>query len=132
MKFEQGNDIRVSIGKELIGGQQGCSLNMESATTETTTKDSGDWSEVEVTGLSWSTDLDGLVVIDDKGLESLKKSWINKEQVDVKYGTPTKYESGKAIISSYSHNSPSKEKTTYSVSLQGVGPLETVEEEPTI
>ena len=39
MAFEKGNDIRVSIGEILIGGQQGCSINMETETTETTTKD---------------------------------------------------------------------------------------------
>lgn len=123
MKFEQGNDIKISVGETVIGGQQGASINMESETTETTTKDSGDWSEAEVTGLSWSVDLDGLVVIDDEGLAALKKAWRTKQTVDVKYGTPTSYESGKAIISSYSQNSPAKEKTTYSVSLQGVGEL---------
>ena len=47
----------------------------------------------------------------------------NLEQIDVKYGTAEKYKSGKAIITSLSSNSPSKEKTTYSVSLQGVGAL---------
>lgn len=123
MTFEQGNDIKISIGSTVIGGQQGASINMESETTETTTKDSGDWSEAEVTGLSWSVDLDGLVVIGDEGLKALKTAWRTKNLVDVKYGTPTHYESGKAIISSYSQNSPAKEKTTYSVSLQGVGAL---------
>lgn len=123
MAFEQGNDIKISIGSTVIGGQQGASINMESETAETTTKDSGDWAEAEVVGLSWSVDLDGLVVIGDEGLKALKKAWRTKSLVDVKYGTPTNYESGKAIISSYSQNSPAKEKTTYSVSLQGVGEL---------
>lgn len=123
MVFEQGNDIKISVGSTVIGGQQGASINMESETTETTTKDSGDWAEAEVTGLSWSVDLDGLVVIGDEGLKALKTAWRTKTLVDVKYGTPTNYESGKAIISSYSQNSPAKEKSTYSVSLQGVGAL---------
>ena len=52
MAFEQGNSIKVTIGSTLIGGQQGCSLNMETETSETTTKDSGVWSESEATGLS--------------------------------------------------------------------------------
>ena len=81
MAFEKGNDIRLSIGDILIGGQQNCSINRETETAETTTKDSGVWAESE------------------------------------------KYKTGKAIITSLSSNSPSKEKTTYSVSLQGVGAL---------
>lgn len=129
MKFEQGNDIKISIGSITIGGQQGCSITRESDTTETTTKDSGDWSEAEVTGLSWSVDLDGLVVIGDEGLKALKKAWKSKELVDVKYGNTQDYETGKALIKSYSQNSPAKEKTTYSVSLQGVGELKDNKEE---
>ena len=123
MAFELGNSIKVTIGETLIGGQQGCSLNMETETSETTTKDSGVWSESEAVGLSWSVDCDGLVVVDDEGLEALETAWENLQQVDVKYGTAEKYKSGKAIITSLSSNSPSKEKTTYSVSLQGVGAL---------
>ena len=123
MAFEKGNDIRVSIGEVLIGGQQGCSINRETETSETTTKDSGVWAESEATGLSWSVDCDGLVVVGDEGLEALETAWENLQKVDVKYGSAEKYKTGKAIITSLSSNSPSKDKTTYSVSLQGVGAL---------
>ena len=124
MAFEKGNDIKVSVGSTLIGGQQNCSINRETETSDTTTKDSGVWSEAEAIGLSWSVDLDGLVVVGDQGLEALETAWENLQQVDVKYGNSTNYKSGKAIITSLSSNSANKEKTTYSVSLQGVGALE--------
>ena len=123
MAFEQGNDIRVSVGEVLIGGQQGCSINRETETSDTTTKDSGVWSEAEAIGLSWSIDCDGLVVVGDEGLEALETAWENLQQVDVKYGSAERYKTGKAIITSLSSNSASKEKTTYSVSFQGVGAL---------
>ena len=123
MAFEQGSDIRVSIGEVLIGGQQGCSINRETETTDSTTKDSGVWSESEAIGLSWSVDCDGLVVVGDEGLKALEEAWENLQQVDVKYGSSSNYKTGKAIITSLSSNSPSKDKTTYSVSLQGVGAL---------
>ena len=123
MAFEKGNDIRVSIGDILIGGQQGCSINRETETSDTTTKDSGVWSEAEAIGLSWSVDCDGLVVVGDEGLEALEAAWENLQQVDVKYGSAERYKTGKAIITSLSSNSASKEKTTYSVSFQGVGAL---------
>ena len=129
MAFEKGNDIRVSVGSTLIGGQQNCSINRETETSDTTTKDSGVWSEAEAIGLSWSVDLDGLVVVGDAGLKALKTAWRNLQQVDVKYGTASNYESGRAIITSLSSNSPNKEKTTYSVSLLGVGALSETEEE---
>ena len=129
MAFEKGNDIKVSVGSTLIGGQQNCSINRETETSDTTTKDSGVWSEAEAIGLSWSVDLDGLVVVGDEGLKALETAWENLQQVDVKYGTSTNYKSGKAIITSLSSNSANKEKTTYSVSLQGVGALSKTEEE---
>lgn len=129
MAFEKGNDIKVSVGATLIGGQQNCSINRETETSDVTTKDSGVWSEAEAIGLSWSVDLDGLVVVGDAGLKALETAWENLQQVDVKYGTASSYKSGRAIITSLSSNSPSKEKTTYSVSLQGVGALSKTEEE---
>ena len=129
MAFEKGNDIKVSVGATLIGGQQNCSINRETETSDVTTKDSGIWSEAEAIGLSWSVDLDGLVVVGDAGLKALETAWENLQQVDVKYGTASNYKSGGAIITSLSSNSPSKEKTTYSVSLQGVGALSKTEEE---
>ena len=129
MAFEKGNDIRVSVVATFIGGQQNCSINRETETSDTTTKDSGVWSEAEAIGLSWSVDLDGLVVVGDAGLKALETAWENLQQVDVKYGTSTNYKSGRAIITSLSSNSASKEKTTYSVSLQGVGALSKTEEE---
>lgn len=122
--YEKGNDIRVSIGDVLIGGQQGCSLNRETETSDTTTKDSGIWSEVEAVGLSWSVDCDGLITVSDEALGALKTAWKSMEAVDIKYGKAGSYEVGKALITSLSQNAPSKDKCTYSVSLQGVGPLE--------
>ncbi|KGJ49703.1 phage tail tube protein [Paraclostridium dentum] len=124
MAFKKGNDIRVSIGEELIGGQTGASMNKESDTTDTTTKDSGMWAEPEVSGLSWSVDCDGLVVVGDAALKALNKAWREAQLVDIKYGTAEAYEHGKALISSLSENAPNKEKCTYSVSFQGVGELQ--------
>ena len=129
MAFEKGNDIKVSVGSTLIGGQQNCSINRETETSDTTTKDSGVWSEAEAIGLSWSVDLDGLVVVGDAGLKALETAWENLQQADVKYGTSTNYKRGKAITTSLSSNSANKGETTYSVSLQGVGALRKTEEE---
>lgn len=123
MAFEKGNDIRVSVGSTLIGGQQECSLNRETETSDTTTKDSGNWSEEEAIGLSWSIDCSGLVVVDDEGLEALETAWEGMNPVDVKYGKAGNYRKGKAIIESLSQNAPQKEKSTYSVTFKGVGAL---------
>ena len=121
--YELGNDIMVSLGGEVIGGQKDCSLNRESSTADVTTKESGMWSEEEITGLSWSVDLSGFVTTDYEKIDKLQEAWRNAEQVDVKYGKPGRYEQGRAIITSLSTNSAAKDKTTYSVSLKGYGEL---------
>ena len=121
--YELGNDIMVSLDDEVIGGQKDCSLNRESSTSDVTTKESGIWSEEEITGLSWSVDLSGFVTTDYEKFDKLQTAWRNAEQVDVKYGKPGRYEQGKAIITSLSTNSAAKDKTTYSLSLKGYGPL---------
>ena len=121
--YELGNDIMVSLDEEIIGGQKDCSLNRESSTTDVTTKESGMWSEEEITGLSWSVDLNGLVTTDYEKIDKLQRAWRNAELVDVKYGKPGRYEQGRAIITSLSTNSAAKDKTTYSVSLKGYGEL---------
>ena len=127
MAFRLGNTIRVSIGEQLIGGQQNCSLTMESETGDTTTKDSGMWAETEVTGLSWSVSCDGLITVDDAAVAALETAWKAGEKVTIKYGTANKYKTGQAIIESLEQNDNMKEKSTYSVSFIGVGPIEEIE-----
>ena len=122
-KYEIANDIMVSLNGEVIGGQKDCSMNRESSTTDVTTKESGMWSEEEITGLSWSVDLSGFVTVDYEKFDKLQTAWRNAELVDVKYGKPGRYEQGKAIITSLSTNSVAKDKSTYSLSLKGYGPL---------
>ena len=122
-KYEVANDIMVALDGEVIGGQKDCSINRESATTDVTTKESGMWSEEEITGLSWSVDLSGFVTVDYEKYDKLQSAWREAELVTVKYGKPGRYEEGKAIITSLSSNSSAKDKSTYSLSLKGYGPL---------
>ena len=121
--FETGNSIKVSAGSTVIGGQQNCSITMETETYDASTKDSGVWSEEEAVGVSWSIDCDGLIVVDDAGLKALFDAWKGLTTVDIKYGTTTKYKSGKAIVESLSQNASMKEKSTWSVTFKGVGEL---------
>lgn len=122
--YRLGNNVRVSVGEQLIGGQQNCSLSMNSETGDTTTKDSGIWSESEVTGLSWSVSCDGLITVDDAAVSVLEAAWKNAEKVTIQYGTADKFKTGQAIIESLEQNDAMKEKSTYSVSFIGVGALE--------
>ena len=121
--YRLGNNVRVSVGEQLIGGQQNCSLSMNSETGDTTTKDSGLWAESEVTGLSWSVSCDGLITVSDGAINLLEEAWRNAEKVTIQYGTAEAYKEGEAIIESLEQNDAMKEKSTYSVSFIGVGEL---------
>ena len=121
--YRLGNNVRVSVGEQLIGGQQNCALTMSSETGDTTTKDSGMWAESEVTGLSWSVSCDGLITVDDAAIGLLEQAWRTAEKVTIQYGTAEKYKTGEAIIESLEQNDAMKEKSTYSVSFIGVGEL---------
>lgn len=123
MAYRLGNSIKVTIGEDLIGGQQNCTLTMNSETGDTTTKDSGVWSESEVTGLSWEVSCDGLIAVDDAAVTALETAWKSMQKVTIKYGTPQKFKTGEAIIESLEQNDAMKEKSTYSVSFKGVGEL---------
>ena len=123
MSYIQSNDIRVSIGEKLIGGQQSCTLTKESSTMETTTKDSGFWADAEVNGISWAVECEGLIVVDDEAVTALNEAWKNGTKVTIKYGSAEKYETGQAIIESIEQNDAAKEKSTYSVSFVGCGEL---------
>ena len=123
MAYIQSNDIRVSIGEKLIGGQQSCTLTKESSTMETTTKDSGFWADAEVNGISWAVECEGLIVVDDEAVTALNEAWKNGTKVTIKYGSAEKYETGQAIIESIEQNDAAKEKSTYSVSFVGCGEL---------
>ena len=121
--YRLGNNIRVSVGDQLIGGQQNCTLSMNSETGDTTTKDSGIWAESEVTGLSWSVSCDGLIAVDDAAVIALETAWKKAEKVTIQYGTAEAYKTGEAIIESLEQNDAMKEKSTYTVSFIGVGEI---------
>ena len=86
--YRLGNSVKVTIGDNTIGGQQDCTLTMESDTGETTTKDSGMWSDAEVTGLSWSVDCSGLIPVSDAAVTALETAWKAGNKVTIKYGNP--------------------------------------------
>lgn len=121
--YRLGNSVKVTIGDNTIGGQQDCTLTMESDTGETTTKDSGMWSDAEVTGLSWSVDCSGLIPVSDAAVTALETAWKTGNKVTIKYGNTTTYKTGEAIIESLEQNDAMKEKSTYKVKFKGCGEL---------
>ena len=122
--------IKVNTGTEgtpvwtAVGGQRNATLNMGTATVDTTSKDSGGW-EDNLPGLrNWNVEFDGLFVEDDDGLAALEDAFMSGNQVQVQVATPSgnKYQ-GKATLTDFSYEGPYEGEATASGTLTGSGAL---------
>ena len=61
---------------QVAGGQKGASLAMKADDIDVSNKASGGWS-AKLAGLkSWSIDLDGLLLLNDAGIEALRQAFL--------------------------------------------------------
>lgn len=122
--------IQVNTGAEAtptwttVAGQRGATLNRETDEVDVTSKDSNGWYEGMPTIRNWSIEAEGLLVQDDTAYARLEQAYMNNEIVQVQLITPsgTKY-TGKAYITDFPIEAPYDDAATYSVTLQGTGPL---------
>ena len=108
----------------LIGGQRGSSLSRSADSIDTSHKTSGGWKS-SLAGLrGWSIDLDGLVLLQDSGLEALETAFNAGKEVNVKFEYPNKkYRTGWAAITDLSIETPHDGEASLSGTLEGNGPL---------
>lgn len=108
----------------LIGGQRGSSLSRSADSIDTSHKTSGGWKS-SLAGLrGWSIDLDGLVLLNDTGIEALETAFNAGKQVNVKFEYPDgKYRSGWAAITDLSIETPHDGEASLSGTLEGNGAL---------
>lgn len=107
-----------------VGGQQGAALDRSSDSADTTTKDSANWAEAELTIRHWSLDADGLLPTDDEGYDALEDAWMNNEKLLIKLTTANgKKFQGMALITSFPIDAPYDDMAKYSLTFQGSGPL---------
>ena len=135
MKYEKGQNLRLSIGGKYIAGAQSCTFHIAQKTEDVSTKDStGDFDENEVVGLSWDASSDCLVETDDAatgGLTLFDLS-MSKEPVDVSFDstsgdknrtTGKVYYSGKALVNDVTATPQNKQNATVSAKFLGTGAL---------
>lgn len=138
-KAVAGKDILLAIfnstGDKLIAiaGQQGLTINRSKDQIEVTAKDTkGGWKS-SIGGMKeWSIDNDGLYVGDDESHKVLSTAFNNDELVCLKIinqKTETALFGGLAMISDYPIEAPYDDAVTYSITLEGNGPLTDLQEE---
>jgi TP901-1 family phage major tail protein len=112
--------------KTVLGGQSGATLNRETNIIEVTSKESG-WSENLAGVKSWSIEAEGYVVVSDTAYDAMETAWENGEEVEVEIVVPSgKTYKGKALISEFPLEAPQDDALTFSITLQGTGPLSKV------
>lgn len=128
-----GKDMLLAIFNETgetllaVAGQKGLTINRSADAIEVTSKDAkGGWKS-KIAGMKeWSIDNDGLYVPSDDTHKQLAKAYEQGSYVCIKIvdGTAKKaLFGGLAIVTDYSLEAPYDDAMTYSISLEGSGPL---------
>lgn len=130
-----GTSLVVLVGTEVVAHATSCSLSVSADLPDSTTKQSGGWTD-HIAGLrSWSLTTDGLATVEPTGTNYVVADIFNainsRTLVTVKFttvsgSTPVPgdlYWSGNAFIESLDMTGDMESPVTYSVSFTGVGQL---------
>lgn len=138
----KGQNLRVFIGSKCVAKATNATFHVAAQMEDSSTKDSGDWQEQEVTGLSWDAQTESLVTVDTDATGTLPAglmtAMLNKTKVQltfdqtdptsVKNRTPVSpasslKKSGYAYIADLSISAQNRANGTISVQFQGTGAL---------
>ena len=139
-KAMAGKDILLCVydinGDNLlaIAGQQSFTLNRSAESIDATSKDTqGGWVS-KVAGMKeWSIDSDGIYTLSDKSHTVLSKAFEDGDPVCIKVVNIKQQMGmfgGLAVITDYPIEAPYDDSVTYSITLEGVGALANLMENP--
>lgn len=123
---------------ESFANATSCSLNLTAGALETSSKDSGKWTDKQPGKLSWTLSSENLY--SEADFNSLVDAWMKREKLLVAFDIATNANSdagkpadgwqigtagyeGYVIITSLTANAPDGENATYSVTFDGAGEL---------
>jgi len=107
-----------------IGGQRSSTLNRKATSVDVSNRTSGRWRMKKVGLREWSIDLDGLILLNDGGLEILDQAFMDGQQAHLKFQYPDlTYRLGWAIITDFNIENPYNDAATVKGTLEGSGPL---------
>lgn len=135
----KGQNLRVMVGGKCIAMATSCQFHIAAETQNSSTKDSGDWQENEVVGLSWDAQTDSLVTLVDNGVngelsQSLLGLIINKTKVTLTFDETAGANnrtgqnsaikrSGEAYLVDYSLSAPNRQNSQLTCRFVGAGAL---------
>jgi predicted secreted protein len=109
-----------------IGNQRGGSMKRGAETADSTHKSDAGWPSAVITRTPWSVSCDGALDAADTALAQLKTAWAakTKQWVQIDYTSVGGIkEEGQAIITDFSLDFPEGDLCSYTLELQGDGPL---------
>ena len=143
----KGKDLMIFLNGKATALATSHSLELTAETSEAASKDDGAWSNATVTKKAWTATTEALVSEDPNvdSFDAMYDLFDAGEPVDVISGRPSnvsddgvpeggwtaptqKYYKGKALITSLTRNDPNGDNSSMSISLQGVGKLERIEQ----
>ena len=107
-----------------IGGQRGASLKRTADEIDVSSKMSGGWKAVKAGLRSWSIDLDGLVVLNDTGLQALEQAFMSGTEIHVQLVYPdATAQTGWGSLTDFSMDTPHDGEATLKGTIGGNGAL---------
>lgn len=120
----KGLDVKITIGgSHVLAGQRGATLNRSAEVIDITNKTGDGWVEKMSSTKEWSVECDGLFVKEDAALQALEEAFKAGTPVQVKLADSDWGFNGSAIITDFPIEAPYDDAATYSLTLEGTGPL---------
>lgn len=119
--------LYIKVGEDvwaLVGGQKNTPITQKAESLDGTDKTSGGWAKGLPGMKSWSIEFDGLLVLQDMGLQAVRKGYREGRQVYIRleYATGA-YQQGWASVTEFSDSNASNELQTVKISFTGYGPI---------
>lgn len=140
-KKVKGKDLMAFVNDKAIALATNHTLKLTAETGDSSTKDSGDWGDEEITKMTWEATSENLCSADEgaNSYEQMLDLMLAREPVEVKVGIPTnatndevpeggwtvpqKYYGGTALITDIQLNAQNGDNATMSITLAGKGQL---------
>ncbi len=107
-----------------VGGQRGTSLKRTADEIDVSSKMSGGWKSAKAGLRSWSIDLDGLVVLDDTGLQAFEQAFMAGVEINIQIVYPdATVQTGWGSLTDFSMDTPHDGEATIKGTISGNGAL---------
>ena len=107
-----------------VGGQRNSGITKNSESIDASHKTSGGWKSTLPGMLSWGTERDGLMMLNDEGVAIVELAFNQNELVAVMFEYPDgTHEVGWAAVTEFSIDTPHDDVASLTGSLEGNGPL---------